>query len=88
MAPAADGRAARGVYVRLFAAALAGAALPWLGLLLLTALQAGAVQVWLLQAGIFFCWAVIVVQWSLVLMLLLVIGFKARRAERPPLARH
>ena len=72
--------------MQLFAAALAGAALPWLGLLLLTVLHVGAAHGWLLQAGVFFCWAVIVVQWSLVL--LLVIGFKAKHAERPPLARH
>ncbi len=84
MTPAAQGRAAHGVYLQLFAAALAGAALPWLGLLLLTALQVGAAQGWLLQAGVFFCWAVIVVQWSLVLMLMLMlIGFKAQRADGP-----
>lgn len=82
MALAADGRAVHRVYWQLFAAALAGAALPWLGLLLLTALQAGAARGWLLQAGVLFCWAVIVVQWSLVLMLL-AIGFKAKRADGP-----
>jgi hypothetical protein len=87
VALAADGRAAHGVYFQLFAAALAGAALPWLGLLLLTALQAGAAQGWLLQVGVFFCWAVIVVQWSLVLLLLLFIGLKAEHADGP-LARH
>ena len=58
--------------------------MPWLGLLLLTALQAGAAQGWLLQVGVFFCWAVIVVQWSLVVLF---IGLKAKHADRP-LARH
>ena len=86
MALAADGRAAHQVYLQLFTAALAGAALPWLGLLLLTALHAGAVRGWLLQAGVFFCWTVIGVQWSLVL--LLVIGLRAKHAEKPPVARH
>lgn len=88
-APGADEGQARGAYFRLFAAAVSGAVLPWLGLLLLTALQAGAPQVWLLQAGVFFCWAVIGVQWSLVLMLwLLLIGWKAKHADGLPLARH
>jgi hypothetical protein len=85
MALAAQSRAAHGVSVRLFAAALAGAALPWLGLLLLTVLQAGVAQGWPLQAGVFFCWAVIGVQWSLVLML--AIGLKAKHPGGAPLAR-
>lgn len=89
VAPGADDGKVRWAYFRLFAAAVAGAVLPWLGLGLLTALQAGAPQVWLLQAGVFFCWAVIGVQWSLVLMLLLlVIGLKAKHADGLPLARH
>ena len=56
------------VWRKLLLLGAAGAALPWLVVVLLTAAQAGALHAHWLQTLGYVCWGVILLQWTLVLM--------------------